>query len=156
MTLSVLQTATAVKSDKAYGLHYHSLESAANTSAVLITSMCIWSQLLDYTTSLQCDWWQCGGYLEDFRVRDHGRVGACNVQIALVELPEASFGHLGLISPIHLGYVVPLHVADGMLCHVPRKGYCQVIPVPLHQQDILFSDGNHSMSCSAVTAVMQQ
>ena len=67
-------------------------------------------------------------HLEDFRIRDHRRVRAGYVHVTLVELSEAPFSHLGLVPPVHLGYVVPLHVGDGVLSHIPRKWYSQVIP----------------------------
>ena len=68
------------------------------------------------------------GHLEDFRVRDHGGVGARNVNVTLVELPEAAPRHLGLVPSVHLGNVVPLHVGDSVLSHIASKGHCQVIP----------------------------
>ena len=67
-------------------------------------------------------------HLEDFRVWHHGWVGASNVQITLIELPEAAPSHLRLVSPVHLGNVIPLHVGDGMLSHIPRKGHGQILP----------------------------
>lgn len=67
-------------------------------------------------------------HLEDLRVWDHGGVGARNVYVTLVELPEPAPGHLGLVPSVHLGNVVPLHVGDGVLSHIASKGHCQIIP----------------------------
>lgn len=46
--------------------------------------------------------------LEDFGIRNHGVVGACNVEIALVELPHAALGHGRLVAAVHLGNLVAL------------------------------------------------
>lgn len=69
-------------------------------------------------------------YLENLGIRDHGGINTSNVQITLVELPEATPGHLRLIPPVHFGNVVPLDVGDGILSHIPRKGHRQVVPAP--------------------------
>ncbi len=76
-------------------------------------------------------------HLEDFRVRHHCRVRPSYVKVTLVELSEAAFSHLGLVSPVHLGYVIPLHVGDGVLSHIPRKWYGQVIPTWVFSQSQL-------------------
>jgi hypothetical protein len=46
--------------------------------------------------------------LEDFGIGDHGVVGACDVEIALVELSHAAFGHSRLVTAVDLGDLVAL------------------------------------------------
>ena len=68
------------------------------------------------------------GYLQDFSICDHQGAAACHIKVALVELPEAPSGCLGLIPAIYLGYVVALYVGDAIQGYISGKGHRQVIP----------------------------
>lgn len=73
-----------------------------------------------------------------FRVSHHGRVRACDVKVALVELPEAAAVHLWVVPAVHFPYVVSLDVTNAVQRHVSRKWYCQVVSAPaLHNCDTL-------------------
>ena len=56
------------------------------------------------------------GHLEDLGVGHHERVGTGNVQVALVEFPEAAACQLRLVPPVHLRIKVPpdFNSADGI------------------------------------------
>lgn len=67
-------------------------------------------------------------YVEHFCIRNHRRVSACNVEITLVELSEATLGHLRLVASVNFSYVEALDVLDSVLRNVARERYCEIIP----------------------------
>ena len=65
---------------------------------------------------------------EDLGIRDHGGIVTCDVEVALVELSEATFAHLWLITSVHLCNVESLDTGNLLLCHISGKWHREVIP----------------------------
>ncbi len=62
--------------------------------------------------------------LNDLCIWQHGIIGACNVEVALVELSEPALVHRGLVSTVHLRDVEPLYLVDSFQSHVPGERHC--------------------------------
>ena len=65
---------------------------------------------------------------QNLRVCHHGRVGPRNVEVALVELPEAAAVHLRVVPSVHFADVVALDVPNAVERHIPCEWHCQIIP----------------------------
>lgn len=65
--------------------------------------------------------------LEDLSIWEHGVVGPCNIEIALVEFSVSSLGHVWLISSVDLGDLVPLDILDIFQGHIPGEWHSQIV-----------------------------
>lgn len=69
-----------------------------------------------------------GGNLEDFGIGDHSVVGACDVDVALIELAHAALGHGGLVAAVHLCDLVALEALHARVHGKPSgERDCQVV-----------------------------
>lgn len=65
---------------------------------------------------------------QDFRVRKHGIVDTCNIEIALIKLPHAALGHCRLVTAIYFGDVVTFDGLDRRVHSKPAsKGDSEII-----------------------------